>query len=251
MTATIRLIEEIAINAWPAPQTLVYDGWVIRFAEGYTRRANSVNPLYPSTQNLEEKIEHCESLFGNKKLPTVFKLTEASEPKDLDELLAGRGYTAESFTGLQLLDLREWQGQADSEVALTETVTPEWFAGFWQASGARSTHEFAARQILGNIVASKQFATIHCEGQLAAFGLAVLQNGFVGLYDIVTVAAYHRRGLGRRVVQTLLHWAKQNGAHTAYLQVMLDNAPALALYAQLGFCANYQYWYRINAQNAT
>ena len=84
----IRLLEELSMNAWPALQTLLYDGWVLRFAEGYTRRANSVNPLYPSTRDALEKIEACERLYRGQGLAVIFKLTAASQPERLDEMLA-------------------------------------------------------------------------------------------------------------------------------------------------------------------
>ena len=42
----IRYLEELALNAWTSIQTVVYDGWLIRFSNGYTKRANSVNPIY-------------------------------------------------------------------------------------------------------------------------------------------------------------------------------------------------------------
>ena len=60
---TIQRIEELSINAWPALQTMLYAGWVLRFAAGYTRRANSINPLYGSTIEVGEKIQACERAF--------------------------------------------------------------------------------------------------------------------------------------------------------------------------------------------
>jgi ribosomal protein S18 acetylase RimI-like enzyme len=72
----------------------------------------------------------------------------------------------------------------------------------------------------------------------------VVEAGYVGLYDIVTNAEHRRQGHGRRLIGDLLTWAKGEGAHMAYLQVMLNNEPALRLYAGLGFEEVYRYWYR-------
>ena len=52
----IHTIEELSMNAWPTMQTMLYDGWVLRSADGYIKHANSVYPLYPSELNLDVKI---------------------------------------------------------------------------------------------------------------------------------------------------------------------------------------------------
>jgi hypothetical protein len=67
----IRSLEELSLNAWPSLQTLLYDGWVLRFANGYTKRANSVNPLYHSGTDVTEKTETCERLYRGKGLSCV------------------------------------------------------------------------------------------------------------------------------------------------------------------------------------
>ena len=49
----IVMYEEIAMNAFPALLSEIYDGWILRYSDGYTYRGNSVNPIYKSTLNLE------------------------------------------------------------------------------------------------------------------------------------------------------------------------------------------------------
>jgi len=58
-----RDLEELALTTWPALQQWLYDGWVVRFADGHTRRANSINPLYPSHQDAAAKIAQCEQWY--------------------------------------------------------------------------------------------------------------------------------------------------------------------------------------------
>jgi N-acetylglutamate synthase len=243
----ITRLEELSINAWPSLQTMIYDGWVLRFADGYTKRANSSNPLYGGVLDVNEKIDACEELYSGRRLDTVFKLTPASHPADLDRILSARGYVLESGSAIQTLDLRS--GTAEPEgpgVTLSPDASDEWLSAFCQMSGLDEQKNGTARQMLPNIVPEKRLASISDgERGIIACGMAVLQGDHVGLFDIVTHRDLRRRGLGRRLVLSLLHWAKKEGARKAYLQVALNNEAALGLYSGLGFTEVYRYWYRV------
>ena len=89
---SLRRIEEASLNAWPALEQMLFDGWILRFAQGYTKRANSVNPLYGSSLDVIEKVDICEELYAARGLPSVFRLTPFSSPTDLDQVLESQGY---------------------------------------------------------------------------------------------------------------------------------------------------------------
>jgi N-acetylglutamate synthase len=241
----IQTVEELSMNAWPALQTLVYDGWLLRFANGVTRRANSVMPLYASKDNAAEKILFCEKVYADQGLPSIFKITKDSNPADLDAILAARGYQAEAQTSVQLLDLTHIEPVTNPEVSLTSLETEEWHAAFCRMNGVGADRQATYRQIVQAIIPLKCFATLRLNGQIIGCGLGVLQAGSIGLFDIVIDQAYRRQKYGEKMVQSLLAWGKQLGARLAYLQVMCNNAPAIGLYARLGFREEYQYWYRV------
>jgi ribosomal protein S18 acetylase RimI-like enzyme len=52
---------------------------------------------------------------------------------------------------------------------------------------------------------------------------------------VLVMPAARRRGLARRVTESLYAWARGHGARFAYLQVVATNAAALPLYAGQGF----------------
>ena len=59
-------------------------------------------------------------------------------------------------------------------------------------------------------------------------------------------AAKHRgQGFGRGLLEARLKWGFEQGARLAYLQVMANNEPALALQRKYGFSESYRYWYRV------
>jgi N-acetylglutamate synthase len=244
---SITLIEEISMNAWPAAQTLLYDGWVLRFSGGYTRRANAVHPLYPSHLQLSEKIRACEALYRAKGLPVIFKLTTASQPPELEQALVERGYRSEAQTIVEQMDLAGWAAPPAPSCDLSAGLTARWQAAFTRLSGVKERDRAAHQHILESIVPEVCYASIPIADEIAGCGLAVLQEGYVGLFDIVVDPAQRRQGLGERLVRDLLGWAQHQGAHSAYLQVMSNNPPALRLYEKIGYREAYQYWYRVKS----
>lgn len=241
----IHTLEELAMNAWPALQTLLCDGWVLRLANGYTKRANSVHPLGAPRQPLETQIATCEAIYRARGQRAVFKLTPASRPAELDAALAARGYRLDSPTSVQTVALEHCAASAAPHVRWENHPSPEWQAAFCSLSRVEARHQQTLGHMLANLVPAACFASLRAGDEVIACGMAVSERGFVGLFDIVVAEEQRRQGYGRQLVTSLLAWGREQGAHTAYLQVMLNNPPALRLYAGLGFAEVYRYWYRI------
>lgn len=241
----IAALEEISLNALPALQTFLYDGWVLRFSNGYTRRANSVQPLYLPKRPLAEKIAYCESLYSRRNMPTIFKMTPGSQPPELDQELEKRGYVYEADTRVQTCALQGLVTTAEPHVEISERWNEEWFAEFARLNNYTSRSGATLKQMLGVIVPQTAFALLRGNDGVCACGLAVLQETHVGLFDVIVDSQTRRRGYGKQIVTQLMAWGKQRGAHTAYLQVVAQNEPARSLYAGLGFVDQYPYWYRV------
>jgi GNAT superfamily N-acetyltransferase len=239
-----RRIEEAALNSWPALQQILFDGWVIRFAGGYTKRANSVTPVYPSELALLEKIAFCERLYQEQHLPTIFRLPSFSlQVQEIDRLLAQKGYTSMDQTLVLSAPLMPGENQAIS--GFHSVALDEWLPLYSQFSLARPEQQASHRAILQHIVPRSLFALYYEDGLPVACGLGVLENGIFGLFDIVTSFEQRKRGYGARLVTGMLAWARQNGGNQAYLQVVKTNQVARHLYAKFGFQEQYHYWYRV------
>lgn len=240
----LRTIEELSLQAWPAFEEQIYDGWILRFAEGYTKRANSVNPLYGSVIDLTEKIAYCEKAYAERGLPAVFKLTGESTPAGLDRALEVRGYDRLDETSVRVLPLKD-RRIAEGAAEQYPHVCDAWLTAYIRCAGIdnANTVEKLAR-ILRSIPEETFFAYVRGGTGIAACGLGVLDNGYLGCFDIAVDAAHRRKGYGGRIMEGLLAAGKQKGAKTAYLQVVAGNRPAEKLYDSLGFQEIYRYWYR-------
>jgi N-acetylglutamate synthase len=249
-TTTIRTLEEVSMNALPALQQVMLDGWVLRFGNGYTGRANSVYPLYPGTGGLEQKLATCQQLYERRQVPLLFKMTSAVEPAGLDSVLEEHGFTAFNHTSVQT---RELTGQAsgsradeddESHVEWWDRPADDWLDTFFLLRETPGQHHATLRSLLANVVLPAHYVIVHREGRAVACGMAVRQGEYVGLFDLTTHVHHRRQGLGTRLVDILLDWGMERGARVAYLQVMLANENALSLYEKLGFREMYRYWYR-------
>lgn len=240
----IHTIEEISLNAWPSLQQILYDGWILRFANGHTKRANSINSVYIGNKDIYEKIARCEEIYIDKNLKPVFRITPLAHP-DLDKILADAGFEKKDISSVQVMDLVSFRPQATGETRHWAEFSQDWLDSFVQLGGVTIEAQESLAGILRNIASKKCFAVLLKENQVVSCGLGVLENEYIGLFEIVTAKTERRKGFGKKLILNILDWAKQNGAKKAYLQVVMNNEPALNLYSKLGFQEVYQYFYRI------
>ncbi len=241
----LRQLERTMFRAWPSFETADYDGWVLRFADGYTKRANSVNPHFGSSLPLAAKIAYCESAYRERGLPTIFRLTPFSQPADLDDTLAARGYETLDPTLVMTCSLDD---VPDLGTGFCQHVSgDEWFAAFDRLRGFEAFKRSSHRRIIELSVGKCCFTTIGTDGELSACGLGVLVDDAVGLFDLFTAESYRGKGIGASIAGSILQWARRKGAISGFLQVHSQNEPARRLYERFGFEVAYPYWYRIKA----
>ena len=230
------------MNAWPSLETILYDGWALRFAAGYTRRANSVHPLYPSLDDDEEKARLCLRLYRDRGLPAVFKLTPAAT---IDGLLGRLGYVAEADSLVLMKDLGESPLPSRTDVELLPQVTSGWVAAYCMLERSARRHFSTIMQMTSRLATSAGFLVLREEGEVVGMGMGVVEQDYLGLFSLVTRQSKRNQGIGRDATLHILAWGQRQGAKHAYLQVQQDNEPALSLYRTLGFEPVYGYHYRV------
>jgi GNAT superfamily N-acetyltransferase len=233
--------ERNSLRAWPAREAIELDGWILCASGGYTRRTNSVQPLAAGRLDPGEKIGRCERFYGDRGQPVVFKLTEASEPPGLEALLAARGYEAADPTSVQAIDLAGDESAIDPEARIEERPGEAWLEACASLNGVEGPHRAALRACL----------SIGAGSDVTSVALAVLTGSSAGLFAIATHPAVRGRGLGERIVQSALAWARDRSARDAWLQVVVANQGARRLYARMGFRELYRYWYRAESRGPT
>ena len=243
---TISDIEYLASHCWPAKEVERYHGWIIHWNDAVTWRANSVLPFGETVDTLlEDSIDYIINYYNERNTPPAFKITEESKPEELDETLDEMGFQKRMVTHVQTVPI-DTLACLDPRVSVDILrVADESIDSLFHRS---KRDEFALevrREIIHRIEGEKKIARVMIDGQVAGVGLGVVEEDMLGLFSIRTLPEYERRGVAWSVNCALAMWGEENGAETAFLQVESENAPALALYAAMGFKTKYTYWYRI------
>jgi GNAT superfamily N-acetyltransferase len=239
----VRALERRAFRAWPALESASFAGWIQRFAGGYTKRANSINALESDVEFSRELRITLEAPYRARGLPPVWRLTPLAPP-DVDAALADAGYRRidDSLVQRSALDGRFVH---DPEVRIDAIPSPAWLDGFAELSPVAPAHRETMARMLRAIAAPVGFARVEADGEPIAFALGVVDGDHVGLFDVLVAPRARRRGLARRLTESVCAWGRSNGAGFAYLQVVATNRAALPLYAELGFETVYSYGYRV------
>ncbi len=245
----IKLIDELAANAWAAHTNQIVSGWRLRWNDGVTGRANSVwaGSLGEDRITLEDRIQIVEEFYRRRNAPTKFHICPATQPPDLDSILEARGYAVITPTDVQIAPVAAVLELSASpySVNVFENFTETWLKAFCQAgeqTDERAIH--ARRGIFQHIAPRAGYALLKIDDHNAAVGLGVVERGWIGLFSIDTGAAFRKRGAATAIIRALMKWGQTLGATQTYLQVVPQNTAAMNLYGKLGFKKLYQYHYR-------
>lgn len=248
ISSDISEIERLADAAWPAAEQVALGPWKLRASGGVTHRANSVFAVTRApVPDVTSLIAAAEDFYDARGLWTVFHISDAVAPADLDRILEARGYavgaSSEVWTA-SVADVAACTAGGPTAGDLVASPRPDqvWFdCAYPEPEPRRSLHE----AIVLRIAQPTLFVSIREAGVAIACGFVVSGGSAAGIFSMKTHAAHRGRGLARRVLEALARWAAERGNRGLYLQVSGDNAVAHSVYRRCGFERAYSYHYRV------
>ena len=241
--ATISVIERHSARSWPALYVTQHHGWELRLSPALaSRRVNSLNAVTPEAGRFPSVLADAASLCAKRGVKFHIRVLPLAG-NEASEHLESLGISGAAETTVKSVSLdREFP--VDPRVTIATSMTDEWLdtylAAEWHADGEREVIKAA----LVSVQMPQAFAIAYDGGIPCAVGRGVVENGWLGIYQIATLPDARRRGFGNGVMTALLKWGKSLTAQNAYLQVVSANGPARALYNALGFqpLYTYDYW---------
>jgi ribosomal protein S18 acetylase RimI-like enzyme len=273
----IRELERAIALHWRGVEEEALGEWVLRAAEGFTGRANSVLPGGDPGLPLDQALATVISWYRSRGLPPMVqvampldgapdpgRLGRRDEPRpgerDLDAELERRGWGIRSGDAFVMIrDLTQAQVRADAPrrldvgVRVDRELTARWLAmhryrGQSELPPVRmKVLTSAPEQVFVSLLTGEAGDDGNRDDEDRAVAVARLSfgGGWAGITSVEVDPAYRRRGLGSALTAACCEQAFTSGVRRVFLQVETGNAAARALYERCGFTYAHRYQYRV------
>jgi len=235
-------VEALCVAARPALVREIVDGWAMGRSGGRMRQANCVNPMPDPRGDALAAIVRGETFYEACGQTPLFRVPGIADEMDAELDLLGYGAEGQTVT---LFNPLEAPTAENAGTVLLAGPENSWCAARARFGGDTARNDAAYRKMVKSIALPKIFAATHVGDSIASIAYGVVGDGLLVLESVATDAEFRGQGLARRTLQTVIAWSRSAGAQAACLQVEVENAPARALYASLGFRRRlYGYHYR-------
>lgn len=244
-------LEKLYTAAWPPLRQETVGDWLVKFAPGVSRRANSANPLRAELRDVDATIESCAQRYRAAGMPALFRVLSLNDPaagKRLERL----GYTPEGETVNLYGRMDEVAARRDADVTIQPRPDTEWLTAMTEAQGHTGEKAETYRKIVEAIAIPAAFVELRQNGEMAALAYGAMDRGVLCLESVITAEPFRGRGLATRALGALMDWGASHGAGAVCLQVEATNERGRKLYRKLGLIHElYRYDYRREPGAAT
>jgi ribosomal protein S18 acetylase RimI-like enzyme len=243
--ADVARLELLAARTWrPREQERLGD-WLLRAAGGFTGRANSVLVVGRPPGSPADAVAAVAAWYDARGLRPRAQLPLPGA-EEADAALAAAGWARDDDVLVLTAPLAGRPVPAvavDLPVDLAPEPDDAWLAGYRYRGaplppGAREVLLGADEPVFAAVRSAPPPAP------LDAVGRGAVADGHLVVTALTVAEHARRRGLATAVMAALGAWGADRGASSCLLQVTAGNAPALALYARLGFTEHHRYHYR-------
>jgi ribosomal protein S18 acetylase RimI-like enzyme len=245
----IARIDRHAAAAWPSLIQETSDGWTLRaFGGAGGRRLNtSLTPCRElDAEEIETALERSAAFAHAQRIPQRIQISPLHLHGALVSALVEQAWDFGPEILVMSASVAEIRATGPVAPADDFVITRE-ADDAWLASRARcnpgSDIDPLRRTVLPLLTGRAHFCRI---GERAV-GIAVASDGLVALFALAVAPDSRRQGLGKLLVRSMLAGVE---AETAYLQVEIENAAAIALYTSLGFLEAFHYLHAIAPASA-
>lgn len=226
----------ITSRGWPPLESEALGEWELRWAGGFTGRANSVATTGRPGVDLEEALATVQRWYAARNAPALAQVVVGSATEQAFRAagwVPGNGFRDGAV--VQVADLNPTYA-VDREITVVTDLSDDWLALYGRVDDAPD----AARAVISGPLTTG-FAQLG--DPVEAIARVVVTGEWAGLSAVEVVPSRRREGIATRLVSTALAWAVEHGADKAYLQTMRDNTAALALYEPFCFVDHHEYRY--------
>ncbi|MBV9485617.1 MAG: GNAT family N-acetyltransferase [Frankiaceae bacterium] len=242
--ATVDEVERAALLGWRALEVQTLGDWALRASGGFTGRGNSALPLGDPGIDLEAALDRVAAFYSERSLPLRVQLVDRGAPPGLHAAIDRRGWGASPRVQVMTAELGHVLRAAPAadgwDVRVAESPDDEWVECYRQDG---VTPRDLVRAVLTNHP-TVGFASLRRDGQCVAIARGCVDGKWCGIHAVEVRPDHRGAQLGAAVTAVAARWCAQRGARRTYLQVSVENAPAVRTYEKLNFAVHHHYVYR-------
>jgi GNAT superfamily N-acetyltransferase len=235
-------LEIVCSRAWPPLIEEPLNDWRLRWAGGFTGRANSALAVGDPGRPVPDALRAVCDFAHDRGIQPMVQVIRDS-PNERAVVAEGWFQATRHHRGHEVVVLTTpLTGTSPAGgVEVHDEPTPEW----WALTLGPGEDNPAARSVLTGGKVGYGVATL--DGATAGVVRGALVDGWLHVGRLEVDPAFRRRGLAKALMGALHTWGAEHGADHAVLQVAEGNAGALALYAGLGYAPHHRYRYWVPA----